>query len=222
MPLLARAIVTIIILLWAATVAAATPTLLVVGDSLSAGHGIDPARGWVALLQQRLHATGSPYRVINASISGETTAGALSRLPQLLASHHPQIVVIALGGNDGLRGLPPERMRANLAAMIERARAAGAGVLLVGVRLPPNYGPAFTEAFAEAFRAVAQQQRVALVPRMLADVGGHRELMQDDGLHPNAAGQPQILDNLWPALQPLLEARGRGLSAGAPPPPAGR
>lgn len=221
MPLLVRAVVIVVVCLWLGAAAAAQPVLLVVGDSLSAAHGIAAEHGWVNLLRQRLAERGSPWSVVNASISGETTAGALSRLPQLLASHHPQLVVIALGGNDGLRGLPPERMQANLTKMVEEARSAGARVLLAGVRLPPNYGPAYTEAFAAAFAAVAQRESVAFVPRMLEGVGGHGALMQADGLHPNAAGQPRILANLWPQLAPLLGGEDR-VSGGAPPHPAGR
>jgi acyl-CoA thioesterase-1 len=188
----------------ASAASAAAPVILVVGDSISAAHGVALDNGWVARLQDRLAERGYPHRVVNASVGGDTTSGGLARLPDALARHRPSVVVIELGGNDGLRGQPPNAMTANLGRMVTRARAAGARVLLLGVRLPPNYGPAYTEAFAEAYRKVAREHDAALVPRVLAGVGERRALMQGDGIHPNAAGHARILDNVWPALRALI------------------
>ncbi|MFD1207511.1 arylesterase [Modicisalibacter tunisiensis] len=180
-------------------------TLLVMGDSLSAGYGIERDRGWVALLDARLP---DSVTVVNASISGETTAGGATRLPELLARHTPDIVVIELGGNDGLRGLPPTQMRANLAKMIEATRDSGARVLLVGIEVPPNYGQAYAEAFRQVYHDLAERYQVPLVPFLLDGVALDDSLMQDDGLHPNAEAQPQLLDNVWPALEKLLPQGG--------------
>jgi acyl-CoA thioesterase-1 len=182
------------------------PVILVLGDSLSAGHGIDYTRGWVSLLQQRLAAQHFPQRVVNASISGETTAGGVSRLPAALASHRPAIVILELGGNDGLRGLPLARMRTNLAKLIELAKAKGARVLLLGMRLPPNYGPRYTNGFQDIYKQLAEKYHVALVPFLLQGVAEQRELMQADNIHPTAQAQPRLLDNVWPRLLPLLRA----------------
>jgi acyl-CoA thioesterase-1 len=180
------------------------PTILVIGDSISAAHGIPVADGWVARLRQRLAATGYRYRVVNASVGGDTTSGGRARLPRALEAHEPALVIIELGGNDGLRGQPPAAMAANLEAMVGMAREAGARVLLLGVRLPPNYGPAYNEAFARAFRQAADNTGAPLVPRLLEGVGERRELMQGDGIHPNPAGHARILANVWPALESLL------------------
>jgi len=185
-------------------VGAATPSLLIVGDSLAAGYGIDPARGWVALLARRLADDGHPHTVVNASISGDTTAGGLRRLPDLLATHRPEIVLIELGGNDGLRGLPLTTFRANLEAIVRQAQDTARAVVLVGVRMPPNYGPRYAEGFAAVYREVADANGAALVPALLAGVGGHLEMMQDDGIHPRVEAQPQIVDNVWAVLVPLL------------------
>jgi acyl-CoA thioesterase-1 len=191
--------------LWALSAVAAGPrTILVVGDSLSAAFGIEARSGWVALLEQRLRESKSDYKVINASLSGDTTAGGLARLPGLLAAHKPAVVIIELGGNDGLRGLSLDQMRHNLGGMTARAKASGARVLLVGVDLPPNYGARYTERFRRVFRETARVQGIALVPSILADVGADLTLMQADGIHPTAAAQPRLLDNVWPALRPLL------------------
>lgn len=174
------------------------------GDSLSAAYNMDVQQGWVALLQQRLKQRDLPYHVVNASISGDTTAGGLARLPRLLAEHRPQVVIVELGGNDGLRGLPPEETRRNLSAIVARARAAGAKVLLLGVELPPNYGTRFNERFRRVYREVAAEHGVPLVPFVLEGVATDPALMQPDGIHPNAAAQPRILENVWPLLAPLL------------------
>jgi acyl-CoA thioesterase-1 len=184
--------------------AAAEPTVLVLGDSLSAGYGINDAKGWVSLLGQRLKAAGFPHRVVNVSISGDTTAGALARLPEALARQHPTVVIVELGGNDGLRGLSLDDMEHNLEQIILRSRQAGARVLLVGMRLPPNYGPAYTRAFAAVYARLATRSDVPLVPFLLEGVALGERLMQDDGLHPTEQAQPRILQNVWPHLVPLL------------------
>jgi acyl-CoA thioesterase I len=184
---------------------ASARTILVFGDSLSAAYGIRPEQGWVPLLAQRLQAQGYGYQVVNASVSGETSSGGLERLPRALQLHTPAIVILELGANDGLRGLPLSEMRANLARMVELSQAAGARVLLLGIRIPPNYGPRYTEDFARVFPEIAQQHRVPLVPFLLENVALKPALMQEDGMHPNPAGEPLILDTLWPYLKPLLK-----------------
>ncbi|MBC3411887.1 arylesterase [Pseudomonas sp. SWRI51] len=184
--------------------AATAGTVLVVGDSISAGFGLDTRQGWVTLLQQRLKDEGFDDQVVNASISGDTSAGGQARLPALLAAHKPALVVVELGGNDGLRGQPPQQLQQNLASMIDRSRAAGAKVVLLGMRLPPNYGQRYTTAFAQVYEQLARQKNVALVPFFLEGVGGVPELMQADGLHPAAAAQQRLLENAWPTIKPLL------------------
>ena len=183
---------------------AQTPVILVLGDSLSAAYGIALEDGWVALLQGRLRARGLDWRVVNAGLSGDTTAGGLTRLPELLERHRPAILIVELGANDGLRGLKPTLVRDNLARIIQAGRAAGSRVLLTGIRLPPNYGAAYNQAFQAVFQDLAAAQGVPLVPRLLAGVAEDRALMQADGVHPGAAAQPRILDNVWPVLEPLL------------------
>lgn len=179
-------------------------TLLVVGDSISAAFGLDSRQGWVSLLAQRLNEQGYTYKVVNASISGDTSAGGAARLPALLAEHRPSLVIVELGGNDGLRGQPPAQLQQNLAAMVDQARGSGAEVLLLGMQLPPNYGVRYTTAFAQVFTQVAQDKQIALVPFFLEGVGGVPGMMQLDGLHPAAQAQPILLENLWPSLKPLL------------------
>ncbi|HYQ37539.1 MAG TPA: arylesterase [Pseudomonas sp.] len=183
---------------------AAAETLLVVGDSISAAFGLETRQGWVSLLGERLQHEAPQWRVVNASVSGDTSAGGLARLPALLAAHAPQLVVIELGGNDGLRGLPPAQLQQNLAAMIGQSRAAGARVVLLGMKLPPNYGPRYGQAFERVYAELGQQERVALVPFFLDRVGGVGGLVQLDGIHPTAEAQPILLENLWPVLRPLL------------------
>ncbi|MDF0730976.1 arylesterase [Pseudomonas entomophila] len=183
---------------------AAAGTLLVVGDSISAGFGLDTRQGWVSLLQQRLKDEGFDDRVVNASISGDTSAGGQARLPALLAEHKPEVVVLELGGNDGLRGQPPQQLQQNLASMIDKAREAGAKVVLLGMRLPPNYGARYTTAFAQVYEQLATQKQVALVPFFLEGVGGVPELMQADGIHPAQGAQQRLLENAWPTIKPLL------------------
>jgi acyl-CoA thioesterase I len=187
--------------------AAADRTILVFGDSLSAAYGIRPEQGWVALLTQRLQAQGYGYAVINASVSGETTEGGLARLPRALQLHRPGIVVLELGANDALRGLPLNTTRANLASMVGATQAAGAQVLLVGLRIPPNYGPRYTEEFANVFPELAKQYHLQLVPFLLQDVALDPSRMQQDGLHPNAVGEVQVLDTVWLYLKPLLKQK---------------
>ena len=184
---------------------AADRTILAFGDSLSAAYGIRPEQGWVALLAQRLPAQGYGYQIVNASVSGETSAGGLERLPRALALHRPAIVILELGANDGLRGLPVAALRDNLAHMLQLSQAAGARVLLIGIRIPPNYGPRYSEDFARVFPELAQQFRVPLLPFLLKDVALDPARMQEDGMHPNAAGEPAVLENVWPYLKPLLD-----------------
>lgn len=192
------------LLLFSCCVSAQAATLLVFGDSLSAGYGIARQQSWPSLLQARLHTEKFPYDVINASISGETTAGGRSRLPAALKQHRPAIAVLALGANDGLRGLSLAQSRDNLATMIRQAKQAGARVLLVGMELPPNYGPDYTRAFAAMYRELARQEKTALLPFLLAPVALDDAAFQPDRLHPTAAAQPRILDHVWPVLRPLL------------------
>lgn len=184
-------------------VLAETRPLLVIGDSISAGYGLEkPEQGWVALLRERLRSRA--IDVVNASISGDTSAGGLSRIDALLQRHHPAWVVVELGGNDGLRGLSPKQTETNLAALISRARAAGAKVLLLGMQMPPNYGKRFTELFEAVYPALAQRQQVPLVPSLLEGIGGNEALMQPDRIHPNLAAQPLLLERVWSQLEPLL------------------
>ena len=186
------------------SVIAAEKRILVYGDSLSAGFGIAVSQSWPALLGQRLQATSSRYTVNNASISGETTAGGRARFAAALDQFKPAIVILALGGNDGLRGLPVAAMEDNLGFMVKAAKQRKARVLLVGMRLPPNYGPKYTEEFEAAFRSVATREKVPLLPFLLEPVALDRDAFQADGLHPTAAAQPKLLDHVWSALQALL------------------
>ncbi|WP_090483597.1 arylesterase [Ectothiorhodospira mobilis] len=183
------------------------PTLLVLGDSLSAAHGIPLEAGWVALLADRLERRDPPWRVVNASAGGETTRGGLSRLPALLQRHEPQVVVLALGGNDGLRGISPDEARDNLEALVGTARKAGARVLLVGIRVPPNLGRRYAERFHGIYHQLAESQDVPLVPFLLEGVALEAGMMQPDGIHPTARAQARMLDTVWPELEPLLDAQ---------------
>jgi acyl-CoA thioesterase-1 len=181
-------------------------TIVVLGDSLSAGYGIKVQEGWVNLLSQRLAAEGYGYKVVNASVTGETTQGGVSRLPRVLELHKPEIVIVELGGNDGLRGLPLNVSRQNLQRAITLAREAGAKVLIVGMMIPPNYGARYAQEFRDIFASLAKANSLPLVPFLLDQVALKADLMQDDGIHPNAKGQPRMLENLWPRLKPLLVA----------------
>jgi acyl-CoA thioesterase I len=183
---------------------AAAGTVLIVGDSISAAFGLDTRLGWVSLLEQRLQKEGFTDKVVNASVSGDTSAGGQARLPALLAEHKPQLVVLELGGNDGLRGQQPAQLQQNLASMIQQSQKAGAKVLLLGMRIPPNYGARYTQAFEAVYSNLAEQEKVPWVPFFLEGVGGIPELMQADGLHPAVAAQGKLLENVWPTLKPLL------------------
>ena len=193
--------------LFATSAAAEQPTIVVLGDSLSANYGINTDNGWVYLLQQRLNQQGYPYRVINASISGDTTRGGLTRVSQTLARYQPRILLVELGGNDGLRGLSLDDMRRNLGAIVEQGQKKGTAILLVGVRLPPNYGEAYTRKFHSVYHELAERYRIPLVPYLLDGIGGHDELMQADRLHPNRDAQVRMLENVWPHLVPLLDKK---------------
>ena len=192
------------VLLFSATPALATKTILVMGDSLSAGYGIRPEQAWPSLLAKRLTEKHLDYNVANLSISGETTAGGRSRLNPALRQYKPAIVIVALGANDGLRGLPLAQMRDNLNAMIDAAQAAGARVMLAGIRLPPNYGPYALE-FQQSFGDISRQQKVGLLAFLLEPIAAQQAYFQADNLHPTAEAQPLILDHLWPTLAPLLK-----------------
>ncbi|HET9680208.1 MAG TPA: arylesterase [Gammaproteobacteria bacterium] len=194
----------LLLLSGAAGLALADETILVMGDSLSAAYGMPREAGWVALLEDKLQAGDYDYTVINASISGETTAGALARLPEALKKYHPAIVIIELGGNDGLRGIAITEFRSNLAQLIQQSQATGANVLLTGMRLPANYGPEYTKKFFAVYAELAKKYDIALMPFFLKGVALQPRYTQADGLHPNAQAQPVLLDNIWPYLQPLL------------------
>jgi len=191
----------------AAQARAPTRTLLIVGDSLSAEYGLARGQGWVALLERRINADKLGFKVVNASISGDTTSGGRSRLPALLKTHKPQVVVIELGGNDALRGLPLRMTEDNLAVMVRAAKASGARVLVAGMAVPPNYGRAYGEAFIRLFATVAKAEGAALVPFLLkgvADGPDAEQMFQPDRIHPKAEAHPRMLDNVWPVLKPLL------------------
>lgn len=196
--------VSLILLSLVAISSQAASTILVYGDSLSAAYGISTQQGWVSLMEDRLKTQRLPYNIVNASISGETTAGGLSRLKQTIATQKPQVMILALGANDGLRGLPIETMQQNLSRMLALAKENKIKVLLVGMRIPPNYGPQYTQAFHQTFIDLAKQFKVKLVPFLLENVAGKPTLNQDDGIHPTAKAQPIILDTLWPILQTML------------------
>lgn len=184
---------------------APAPVWLVLGDSLSAAYGIPQSAGWVALLQRRLSERGYRAQVVNASVSGETTAGGLARLPALLERHHPQIVLIELGGNDGLRALPVAALRDNLQRLVTLSRNAGATPAIFEMRLPPNYGPDYIAKFTASFHEIAKRNGVTLVPFLLAPIATERAAFQDDGIHPIAASEPKLLDAVWPTLEALAK-----------------
>ena len=200
--------VTITLVLALLPVLAPAKTLVVYGDSLSAAYGIAEEEGWVSLLEERVAEQAPGWDLVNASISGETTDGGLRRIEGMLDTQRPELVILELGGNDGLRGKDPATIRSNLAAMVERIRAEGARVLLVGIEIPPNYGRAYTEAFREQYRNLAETRDLAFIPFLLEDIHNREGMMQDDGIHPTARAQPLIRDRIWEALQPLLETTG--------------
>lgn len=190
--------------------ATASFTLMVFGDSLSANYGIEESQGWVTLLQNRLREAALPVEVINGSVSGETTTGGMARLPAMLDTYQPDLIILELGGNDGLRGLPAPLIRQNLAEMIDMAVARGARVVLTGIQIPPNYGPRYTEPFFAQYAELADEKGLALVPFLIDGIPQQPELMQDDGIHPTAEAQGMILENVWQVLEPLLlEMTGR-------------
>jgi len=184
--------------------AAGPPVILVVGDSLSAGYGLAPGQGWVSLLQQRLKKEGYGHRVVNASVTGETTDGGVQRLGRALSTHRPGIVIIELGGNDGLRGLPVSRVRANLELLITKSRAAGAEVLLLAIRVPTNYGPRYSNSFQQIYGDLARRYRIGVAALIDDDIALNLAYFQPDGIHPNAKAQPILLNNVWGQLAPLL------------------
>ncbi|AWI77503.1 arylesterase [Parazoarcus communis] len=200
MPL--RSMLTFLLFLFAGAAQAAT--IMVWGDSLSAGYGLKAEEAWPTLLQTRLESEGFPHRVVNASVSGETSAGGRSRLPAALNTHKPDVVIIELGANDGLRGLPTKLLAANLDAMVSEARKAGSKVLLVGMQMPPNYGPAYTRSFTAAYAEVARATGVPLVPFLLEGFADRPEFFLSDGIHPTAEAQFQVLDTVWASLKPML------------------
>ncbi|MEM7294095.1 MAG: arylesterase, partial [Pseudomonadota bacterium] len=183
------------------------PVILVLGDSISAAYGIPEDVGWVALLQEKLNENHYQFNTINASITGETTSGGAHRIDKLIEEHAPELVIIELGGNDGLRGLSLKRMRTNLEIMIRSSQASGAKVLLLGMRIPPNYGVQYTTRFENTYVSLAEEFDIPLQPFFLVDVAERRELMQDDGIHPGVDAQPLMLERVWPELLPLLAAR---------------
>lgn len=193
------------------------PVVLVFGDSISAGYGIRVEQGWVRLLARKIEQAGYGFGVANASVSGETTAGGLARLPHTLQVQQPRIVILELGGNDGLRGLALTGSQDNLDKMIELAQARGASVLLLGMRLPPNYGERYTSAFQMMYSQLAQAHKIALVPFLLEKVALNAPLMQADGIHPTEAGQPLLLDTVWPKLEPLLRTAAAAGAQAKPP-----
>lgn len=182
-------------------------SIVVFGDSISAAYGIEVNKGWVAKLQHKLKQQKKDYQVINASVSGETTSGGLSRLPQVLSQYQPHILILELGGNDGLRGQPPKLMQQNLQKMIQQAKQQKIKVVLLGMKIPPNYGKAYNQAFEKAFVDVANTERVPFVPFFLEGVGGNDDLMQADGIHPNEKGQDRLLQNVWPIMDKVWKQK---------------
>lgn len=200
-----RGLLWFLLLALAPAAACAAPKVLVLGDSLSAAYGIELQDGWVAMLQQRIRNEALPHEVVNASISGETTAGGLARLPELLQRHEPALVLIQLGGNDGLRGQPVARLADNLARLVELSAAAGAQAVLFEMMIPPNYGPAYTERFTRSFNEVGERLEVPVVPFFLMAIAQDAGRFQADGIHPTAEAQPELLDAVWPYVEPLLQ-----------------
>ena len=197
----------ILLLLSSSTANSGTETILLVGDSLSAAYGMPADEGWVALLQQRLKSEHYPYQLVNASISGDTSASARARLPRALDRYRPAIVILQLGGNDGLRGLSLVELKQNLAEMIERVTGSGGSCLLLGVHLPPNYGSGYSGKFHNVYHELARETGTVLVPSLVDGIGTRGELMQSDGIHPNRDAQPVIAERVWAELQPLLEGK---------------
>jgi acyl-CoA thioesterase-1 len=200
-----RFLILIVLLVAAGAEGTQPPTVLVFGDSLSAGYGIDVDNSWTTLLQERLREVGYEHRVVNASISGETTEGGAARIEAALANFAPDLIILELGGNDGLRGFPPNRMRGNLEKIIQRSKASGAAVVLLGIRIPTNYGPRYTAAFEAVYREVAAEFEVKWIEFFMEGVALNDELLQDDRIHPNTAAQPILLENAWPIISAALD-----------------
>jgi acyl-CoA thioesterase-1 len=201
-----RRILTLVVLLVASTAQAnGSPTVLVFGDSLSAGFGIDIDHSWTALLQARLEELGYEHRVVNASISGETTEGGATRIDSALTTFSPDLIILELGGNDGLRGFPPERIKDNLETIVQRSKASGAAVVLLGIRIPANYGPRYTEAFEAVYRQIATDLKIEWIEFFMDGVAMNDELLQADRIHPNTKAQPILLDNAWPIISATLD-----------------
>jgi acyl-CoA thioesterase-1 len=202
-----RKLLTILFLVSATAAQATTsPTILIFGDSLSAGYGIDVDQSWGALLQQRLAEQGYEHRVVNASISGETTEGGVAQIDRAIEDFSPQLIILELGGNDGLRGFPPSRIKENLGAIAQRARDSGAEVVLLGIRIPPNYGPRYTQAFEAVYSEIARELDIRWIEFFMEGVALNDDLLQEDRIHPNAAAQPILLDNAWPVIRDTLES----------------
>jgi acyl-CoA thioesterase-1 len=180
------------------------PTVLIFGDSLSAGYGIDVDQSWAALLQTRLTDQGYEHRVVNASISGDTTEGGAARIDQAIARFRPSVIILELGGNDGLRGFPPARMRGNLEKIVTASKDSGAAVVLLGIRIPSNYGPRYSQSFEDVYRDIAEMHAIPWIEFFMKGVARNEELMQNDGIHPNAAAQALLLDNAWPMIRDAL------------------
>jgi acyl-CoA thioesterase-1 len=197
----------LLLILVAGAASAAAPTVLVIGDSLSAGYGIDVDQSWTTLLQDKLLSQGYEHRVVNASISGDTTEGGATRIAAALENFGPELVILELGGNDGLRGIPPDTMKGNLQDIIERSQDSGASVILLGIRIPTNYGPRYTSAFEAVYRDLAEQLRVPWIEFFMEGVALNDELMQADGIHPNEEAQPILLENAWPMVSQALSDR---------------
>jgi acyl-CoA thioesterase-1 len=201
-----RYFLSLLMLVAAAAAADDRPTVLVFGDSLSSGHGLQMDRSWTALLQERLESQGYEHRVVNASISGETTEGGAARIDAALARFAPVLVIVELGGNDGLRGFPPARIKANLETIIRRVRASGAAAVLLGIRIPPNYGPRYTQAFENVYQELAEELQVPWIEFFMQGIALDEALLQDDRIHPNEKAQSLLLDNAWPAIREALDA----------------
>jgi acyl-CoA thioesterase-1 len=199
-----RIVAFFLLIVSAQTSAVEVPTVLVLGDSLSAGYGIEVDQSWATLLQARLKEQGYEHRVVNASISGDTTESGAARIAQAIESFSPALIIIELGGNDGLRGIPPNRMRDNLRTIIKTGTESGAAVVLLGIRIPPNYGQRYIEEFDDVFRQLAAELEVPWIEFFMEGVALNEELMQSDGIHPNAIAQPLLLDNAWPIINTAL------------------
>ena len=200
-----RILYLVLLLITAGAHASDAPTVLIFGDSLSAGFGIDVDQSWAALLQQRLEDQGYEHRVVNASISGETTEGGATRIATAIETFAPDLIILELGGNDGLRGFPPARIKGNLLAIAQRARDSGAGVVLLGIRIPTNYGIRYSQAFEAVYREIAAELEIEWIEFFMEGVALNDELLQDDRIHPNAAAQPILLDNAWPIIRATLD-----------------